>query len=112
MYLASPPSALMLLSACAPRSVGRRQNATLPPSAANISAAAAPMPDVAPVIRMTLFLNRARPSTTTRGPFGEPRTAPAPTAPAAKPATPATAPVSRRRRLGTESLALLALLRL
>src|SRR5258708_6713259 len=106
MYFASPPSDLISLSTSAPRSVRRPQNATLPPSAANIFAATAPMPDVAPVIRMTLFLNRARPSTKTCGPFLEPTIAPALTAPAANPATPATAPVSRLRRLAADSVAM------
>jgi hypothetical protein len=106
MYFASPPSDLISLSTSAPRSVRRPQNATLPPSAANIFAATAPMPEVAPVIRMTLFLKRARPSTRICGPFLDPTIAPALTAPATNPATPAAAPVRRLRRLAADSLAM------
>jgi hypothetical protein len=90
---------LISFSTAPPRSVRRPQNATLPPSAANIFAATAPMPEVAPVISTTLFLNRARPSTTTCGPFFGADDRCGTRCACRKAGTLAMAPVSRLRRL-------------
>src|SRR5260370_6532616 len=80
----------------------RPHKATLPPSAAKASAAARPMPEVAPVMATTLPSNRRRPGARGTGAdFGGRATA----TPAASPVnSPATAPSvvepRMRRRLG------------
>src|ERR1700730_950732 len=80
----------------------RPQKATLPPSAAKASAAARPMPEVAPVMATTLPSKRRRPGVGGTGAdFGGRATA----TPAASPVnSPATAPSvvepKMRRRLG------------
>src|SRR4029077_3139496 len=73
-----------------PRFVRRPQKATLPPSAAKASAAARPMPEVAPVMATTLPWKRRRPGA---GGTGADLGGRATATPAAKPATrPAAAP--------------------
>src|SRR5258707_3305540 len=85
----------------------RPQKATLPPSAAKASAAARPMPEVAPVMATTLPSKRRRPGV---GGSGADLGGRATATPAASPANnPATAPSvvepRMRRRLGAGEVA-------
>src|SRR5882757_9872732 len=80
----------------------RPQKATLPPSAAKASAAARPMPEVAPVMATTLPSKRRRPGAGGTGAdFGGRATATPAASPVNRPATaPSVVEPKMRRRLG------------